>query len=123
MQRNWLEICCCLQHFWPKAVLRKWLNIANTDSDFSADADEDDCGYDSEDNTGEGDGWVQRSRFGGKQGDGDRVDQPNYDEIPSEILRRARRRNSYTSRAQYINTKELRHVDPFKRVDFNISQV
>ncbi|KAF5193052.1 Type i inositol polyphosphate 5-phosphatase, partial [Thalictrum thalictroides] len=28
--------------------------------------------------------------------------------IPSEILRRARRRNSYTSRAQYINTKELR---------------
>ncbi|PIA25442.1 hypothetical protein AQUCO_11400012v1 [Aquilegia coerulea] len=107
-ERNWLEICCCLQHFWPRVVLRKWLNIANTDSDYSADADEGDTGYDSEDNNEEEGGWVQRSRFGGKQGDGDPVDQPNYDEIPSEPLRRARRRNSETFRAQYINTKELR---------------
>ncbi|OAY71202.1 hypothetical protein ACMD2_20454 [Ananas comosus] len=40
MQRGWIELCClgctCVQ-LWHKVVLRKWLNIASKDSDFSAD--------------------------------------------------------------------------------------
>lgn len=48
--RNWAEICCfgctCLQLFWPKVVMRKWLNISAKESDYSADTDNDD--YDSD---------------------------------------------------------------------------
>lgn len=47
MQRIQAETCCCLdwsylQLFWPRVVMRKWLNISAKDSDFSADPDDDD---------------------------------------------------------------------------------
>ncbi|XP_038884521.1 type IV inositol polyphosphate 5-phosphatase 3-like isoform X5 [Benincasa hispida] len=44
-QRTWAEICCfgcsCLQLFWPRVVLRKWLNISAKESDYSADTEDD----------------------------------------------------------------------------------
>lgn len=51
LQRTWAEICSCLgclQLFWPRVVMRKWLNISTKDSDFSADTDEDDIDGDSD---------------------------------------------------------------------------
>lgn len=45
LQRNWAEKLCfgctCLQLFWPRVVMRKWLNISAKDSDYSADPDSD----------------------------------------------------------------------------------
>ncbi|KAL5714724.1 phosphoinositide 5-phosphatase [Ranunculus cassubicifolius] len=96
------------EHFWSKAVLRKWLNINNTESDFSADTDDegdDDADNDSNSDNEEEGTWLQKSRFGNKNTGKDIFD---YNEHPSKILRRARRRKSETIRAQYINTKELR---------------
>lgn len=44
LQRKCAEICCLdfylLQLFWARVVLRKWLNIATKDSDYSADTDD-----------------------------------------------------------------------------------
>lgn len=41
LQWSWIEICCfgctCLQLYWPRVVLRKWLNRGSLESDFSAD--------------------------------------------------------------------------------------
>lgn len=58
MQRTWAEICCfgcsCLQLFWPRVVLRKWLNISAKESDYSADT-EDDEDVNSSDSETEGD--------------------------------------------------------------------
>ncbi|KAF9603986.1 hypothetical protein IFM89_039340 [Coptis chinensis] len=112
-ERNWLEICCfgysCLQHFWPRVVLRKWLNITTTDTGFCADTDEGGTDNDDNDSDNEDDSeWAQESRFKVKKDDW-----LGNNERPSETLRRARRRNSETLRAQYITTKELRHVSPF----------
>lgn len=46
MQRSWAELCCfgwsCLQLFWPRVVMRKWLNISDKDSDYSADPEDGD---------------------------------------------------------------------------------
>lgn len=44
LQRSRAELYCldwCVQLFWPRVVMRKWLNITTQDSDFSADEDED----------------------------------------------------------------------------------
>ncbi|KAK9135601.1 hypothetical protein Syun_014931 [Stephania yunnanensis] len=38
-----------LQVFWPRIVMRKWLNIRNKESDFGADPDEGDAQSDSDD--------------------------------------------------------------------------
>uniref|UniRef100_A0A2P2LIP2 Type I inositol 1 4 5-trisphosphate 5-phosphatase 1 isoform X1 n=1 Tax=Rhizophora mucronata TaxID=61149 RepID=A0A2P2LIP2_RHIMU len=43
-ERSRAETCCCLgswcvQFFWPRVILRKWLNISTSDSDYSADTD------------------------------------------------------------------------------------
>ena len=43
LQRSRAELYCldwCVQLFWPRVVMRKWLNITTQDSDFSADEDE-----------------------------------------------------------------------------------
>lgn len=44
LQRSRAEIYClgwwCVQFFWPKVVMRKWLNISADDSEFSADEDD-----------------------------------------------------------------------------------
>ncbi|XP_074588264.1 type I inositol polyphosphate 5-phosphatase 1-like [Curcuma longa] len=82
------------QAFWPKVVLRKWLNIRGDNSEFSADEGEDD----GEENSGcEGDG--ERKVRG--------LEKTNDDGLES-LPYKLRRRNSETLRAQYIDTKELR---------------
>ncbi|KAJ8479604.1 hypothetical protein OPV22_023331 [Ensete ventricosum] len=86
--------------FWPKIVLKKWLNIRANDSEFSADEggndsdleeDEEYCGC--EEN--------EERRARGLQAE---TNDDNLESIPYKL----RRRNSETLRSQYINTKELR---------------
>ncbi|KAL7176111.1 hypothetical protein ACSBR2_029642 [Camellia fascicularis] len=103
-QRSWAEICCfgctCLQLFWPKIVMRKWLNISAKESDYSAD-DTDDGDSDSDpEEIGE---WRRESRFWY----GDKEDEVETD-LTDALPRIRVRRKSETFRAQYINTKEIR---------------
>ncbi|CAK9313459.1 unnamed protein product [Citrullus colocynthis] len=89
------------QLFWPRVVLRKWLNISAKESDYSADT-EDDEDVNSSDSESEECGVRGReSRF-----KVDNKDEPLVDAY--DVLPRLRRRNSETFRTQYINTKELR---------------
>ncbi|CAO2199293.1 unnamed protein product [Urochloa humidicola] len=88
--------------FWPKIVLKKWLNLKSKDLDFAADEDEeDDDGSDIDDaeNCGCDDGVPRRPADGG-----DQITDETLEGAPYKL----RRRNSETLRAQYINTKELR---------------
>uniref|UniRef100_A0ACD5VFN8 Uncharacterized protein n=1 Tax=Avena sativa TaxID=4498 RepID=A0ACD5VFN8_AVESA len=83
------------QVFWPKVVLKKWLNLRSKDYRFNADEDDDDqeennCGCDG--GGGEANGGVET------------VDDSQVDAAPYRL----RRRKSETMRAQYIDTKELR---------------
>ncbi|GAV72292.1 Exo_endo_phos domain-containing protein [Cephalotus follicularis] len=134
-QTSWAEICClgcsCLQLFWPRVVMRKWLNISAKDSDFSADTDEEE----DEDNDSETEalgllGRASRFRV-------NKVEEPEVDRygkfqiidslcflvwclahsidyalrlsfLDSDGFPWIRRRKSETFRAQYINTKEIR---------------
>lgn len=81
--------------FWPRVVVRKWLNISSKDSDYSADSEDDYASSDSASDTSE---FVQReSRFGSNRG-----------EDVQDAIPRIRRRKSETFRAQYINIKEIR---------------
>jgi len=45
LQSNWATICCsafsCLQLYWARIVLRKWFNVSASESDYSADSDDD----------------------------------------------------------------------------------
>ncbi|KAJ4951358.1 hypothetical protein NE237_028190 [Protea cynaroides] len=79
--------------FWPRVVLKKWLNISSRESDFSADPDEDASSSDSDNE--DFCRWGGDPPFGDKKG-------------ASENFLKSRRRHSETLRAQYINTKELR---------------
>ncbi|XP_062099059.1 type IV inositol polyphosphate 5-phosphatase 3 isoform X2 [Humulus lupulus] len=102
-ERSWAELCCfdwsCIQLFWPRVVMRKWLNISDKNSDYSADPEEDD----DDDNDSDSDNERStKSRFGRENEEDDRMDDPN------DTLPRLRRRKSETFRAQYINSKELR---------------
>jgi len=50
------ETCCslgywCIQLFWPRVVVRKWLNISSKDSDYSADSEDDYASSDSASDT------------------------------------------------------------------------
>lgn len=55
-KRSWAELCCldwsCIQLFWPRVVMRKWLNISDKDSNYSADPEDDDDNYTDSDNEG-----------------------------------------------------------------------
>ncbi|XP_011074107.1 type IV inositol polyphosphate 5-phosphatase 3 [Sesamum indicum] len=82
---------------WRRAVVRKWLNIATNNADYSADSD---SGVDS-DTEQEFCDWPRESRFKNDKPDEVQVD-------ANEALPRLRRRKSETFRAQYINTKEIR---------------
>nr|XP_016439787.1 PREDICTED: type I inositol polyphosphate 5-phosphatase 1-like isoform X5 [Nicotiana tabacum] len=100
-ERSWAEILCfgctCLQLFWPRVVMRKWLNISAKDSDYSADPDSDSgSGSDTEQELCE---WPRQSRLNDAKG----IQVDINDALP-----RIRRRKSETFRAQYINTKKLR---------------
>lgn len=105
MQRTWAEICCfgcsCLQLFWPRVVLRKWLNISAKESDYSADTEDDEDVNSSDSEIEECGVRGRESRF-----KVDNKDEPLVDAY--DVLPRLRRRNSETFRTQYINTKELR---------------
>ncbi|XP_010268606.1 PREDICTED: type IV inositol polyphosphate 5-phosphatase 3-like isoform X2 [Nelumbo nucifera] len=94
---SWAELCCfgcsCLQLFWPRVVLRKWLNITTEGSDYSADTDEDsDNDFDLEES------------YWGKKGNEFQF----YPNGTSDTFPRLRRQNSETLRSQYIDTKELK---------------
>ncbi|XP_057776009.1 type IV inositol polyphosphate 5-phosphatase 3-like [Salvia miltiorrhiza] len=108
---------------WRRAVLRKWLNIATSNSDYSADSDIS-SDSDSEQEICEG---IKESRFKNEKHDDvmfdasgtEFCDWPKESRFKNEIaeelkiddneaLPRLRRRNSETFRAQYINSKEIR---------------
>ncbi|KAJ4850236.1 Type IV inositol polyphosphate 5-phosphatase 3 [Turnera subulata] len=93
--------------FWPRVVVRKWLNITTKDSDYSADSDSgsdiDDSSSDSDSDTrGERGQWGRPPLFGGTIAE----DAPLAD--PSDAFPMIRRRKSETFRSQYINTKDIR---------------
>ncbi|KAL7596774.1 hypothetical protein Lser_V15G30898 [Lactuca serriola] len=100
-ERGWVEKCLgytCLQLFWPRVVVRKWLNISDNTSDYSADSD--DSIHDSVD-TEAFCYWPKESR----------LDDKKLDDFQSDLIGafpRSRRRKSETFRTQYIDTKELR---------------
>ncbi|CAD6233085.1 unnamed protein product [Miscanthus lutarioriparius] len=90
--------------FWPKIVLKKWLNLKSKDLDFGADDDEDEddddgSDVDGQENCGCDDGGARRPAEDGVQ-----ITDESLESAPYKL----RRRNSETLRAQYINTKELR---------------
>ncbi|CAM0880071.1 unnamed protein product [Alopecurus aequalis] len=88
------------QVFWPKVVLKKWLNLRSKDYRFNADEDDDDGG--------EVDGEQEEENCGSDGGEADGgVDIPDDSPLDAAPYR-LRRRNSETLRAQYISTKELR---------------
>lgn len=76
--------------------MRKWLNM--TESDYSADPDEDDPDSSDTDN----EEWGRQSRFA------DIKEEEEEQPESNEYLPRLRRQKSLTCRSQYINTKELR---------------
>ncbi|XP_047328174.1 type I inositol polyphosphate 5-phosphatase 1-like isoform X2 [Impatiens glandulifera] len=97
---TWADICfgcTCLQLLCPKLVVRKWLNISDMESDYSADTDDesDSAIEDSSD-------WQSKSRLN-NSGNGD-----GADIHPTDAFPRLRRRNSETHRAQFMKTKETK---------------
>ncbi|KAG5525347.1 hypothetical protein RHGRI_031877 [Rhododendron griersonianum] len=97
------------QLFWPKVVMRKWLNISAKESDYSADTDTDDSdpeGQADEPSTSNPQSqfceWGRGPRFRNGQ-KGDEVDNDFADAFPG-----MRRRKSETFRTQYINTQEIK---------------
>ncbi|XP_019413066.1 PREDICTED: type IV inositol polyphosphate 5-phosphatase 3-like isoform X2 [Lupinus angustifolius] len=103
-QKTRAQLCCldwysCLQLFWARVVMDKWLNMGTNQSDYSADPDDDDdddC-YDPE----SGSEWGGQSQFM----DNRRNEAPLES---NEFLPRLRRQMSSTYRSQYINSKELK---------------
>ncbi|KAL9682583.1 hypothetical protein QQ045_014385 [Rhodiola kirilowii] len=83
--------------FWPRVVVRKWLNISVKESDYSADTEDEDVTASDSDCSSQG----RESQF--KTCLGSEI-QNDF----SDTFRRGRRRNSETFRTQYINTKELK---------------
>ncbi|CAN1175731.1 Type IV inositol polyphosphate 5-phosphatase 3 [Linum perenne] len=86
--------------FWPRLVVRKWLNIAAKESDYSADT-ESDC---SSSTDGGGSDCEEISPVG-KQS---RFIEDDNDHVDDALPFMHRRRKSETFRAQYISAKELR---------------
>ncbi|PKA46811.1 Type I inositol 1,4,5-trisphosphate 5-phosphatase 1 [Apostasia shenzhenica] len=73
-------------HSWPRAVFRKWLNLKNEESDFSADKRDENSDID----------------------DDELEEEENHDNNSEGAPCKLRRRKSETIRAQYINAKEIR---------------
>ncbi|XP_048562177.1 type IV inositol polyphosphate 5-phosphatase 3-like [Triticum urartu] len=86
------------QVFWPKVVLKKWLNLRSKDAKFNADEDDGDDDGEQEESCG-CDGAEAEREAGGVD-----IAEESLDAAPYKL----RRRNSETMRAQYISTKELR---------------
>ncbi|KAK2643027.1 hypothetical protein Ddye_024790 [Dipteronia dyeriana] len=85
--------------FWPRVVMRKWLNIRAKESDFGADSDNEDDDLDSDSDNED----CSQLRFRAIKKDQTQDDSNGI----TDTLPRIRRR-SETFRAQYINAKELR---------------
>ncbi|TVU21482.1 hypothetical protein EJB05_31118 [Eragrostis curvula] len=109
--------------FWPKIVLKKWLNLRSKDLEFAADEDDDGSDIDDEENCDCENAGEERRRAGAggdvnvffweeincantclKSVGGVVASDENLESAPYKL----RRRNSETLRAQYIDTKELR---------------
>uniref|UniRef100_A0A7N0TNN0 Inositol polyphosphate-related phosphatase domain-containing protein n=2 Tax=Kalanchoe fedtschenkoi TaxID=63787 RepID=A0A7N0TNN0_KALFE len=86
--------------FWPRVVVRKWLNISAKESDYSADTEDEDFTA-SESETDDCILLARESRFKNDMGGGVLTDF-------NDNFCRGRRRNSETFRTQYINAKELK---------------
>ncbi|KAE9621089.1 putative inositol-polyphosphate 5-phosphatase [Lupinus albus] len=101
-QKSRAQLCCldwysCIQLFWAKVVMHKWLNMGTNESDYSADPHDDDDPESGSDN----EEWGGQSQFMDNRGN----------EAPlesNEFLPRLRRQMSSTYRSQYINSKELK---------------
>ncbi|PWA42100.1 DNAse I-like superfamily protein [Artemisia annua] len=93
------------QLLWPRIVIRKWLNRTSKNSEYSADPvddDDNDSAYESDgDEEEDSYDWPKESRFKDKQGGDSQTD-------TNGAFPRSRRRKSETSRAQYIDAKELK---------------
>ncbi|KAE8683403.1 Type I inositol 1,4,5-trisphosphate 5-phosphatase 1 [Hibiscus syriacus] len=91
------------EYFWPRVFLRKLLNIAPRDSDYSADTeDEDDISSYSGSEEYFESSHGRDSRFRES-----REEESQFD-LNENIPRVRRRRNSETCRAQYIDSKDIR---------------
>ncbi|CAN7046534.1 unnamed protein product [Brassica oleracea var. botrytis] len=93
-EMNWATICCsafsCLQLYWARLVIRKWLNVSSFDSDYSADTDDD------------------RLSLSGSQDFDPRSSGATKDDDDTDDCPKLRRRNSETFRVQYIDTQAVR---------------
>ncbi|KAL2995294.1 hypothetical protein AAZX31_10G209300 [Glycine max] len=87
------------QLFWARVVMRKWLNMASNEPDYTADPDDDN--EDDPESDSDNEELGKRTRFGDS-----REEQAPIES--NEFLPRLRRQKSLTSRSQYINKKELR---------------
>ncbi|URE21429.1 type I inositol-1,4,5-trisphosphate 5-phosphatase [Musa troglodytarum] len=110
--------------FWPKTVLKKWLNLRANDSEFSADEGSNDSGLEEDDRECggcEANEWRRGRRFqaeaNGTSCGSFSASSPLHERRVhsfwsagnlERIRYKLKRRNSETLRAQYINTKELR---------------
>ncbi|XP_077253164.1 type IV inositol polyphosphate 5-phosphatase 3-like isoform X2 [Tasmannia lanceolata] len=93
------------EHYWPRTVLRKWLNIETKESDFNADEGDSQNEFDD----GETDYWGHELCKEDKKADGFKFD-PTGGRTENFPFK-SRRRKSETLRVQYIESKELRiHV-------------
>ncbi|CAL0328549.1 unnamed protein product [Lupinus luteus] len=107
-QKTRAQLCCldwysCLQLFWARVVMHKWLNLGTNQSDYSADPDDDDNDddfYDPESGS-YNEEWGGQSQFMDKRGNEAPLEQ-------NDFLPRLRKQMSSTYRSQYINSKELK---------------
>ncbi|ESQ33387.1 hypothetical protein EUTSA_v10007233mg [Eutrema salsugineum] len=92
---NLATICCsafsCIHLYWARLVLRKWLNVSSTESDYSADTDDDD----------------ERFTLSGDQEFDPRSSGVTKD-VAIDDAPKLRRRNSETFRVQYMFTQAIR---------------
>nr|AIZ68186.1 type I inositol 1,4,5-trisphosphate 5-phosphatase 1-like isoform X4 [Albuca bracteata] len=86
---------------WPKTVFKKWLNISNDESDYSADEGDNESDFDDDEDLEHKLRDKERRRNGNQA---ESTVNPSESSTPYKL----RRRNSETLRAQYIDTKELR---------------
>ncbi|CAM6116533.1 unnamed protein product [Calypogeia fissa] len=102
-----LFACRCLQFFWPRQLVRKWLQFKPTGDDFRADYHQ--FEYDApiaEDEDDEGDGKENSRKSSGSRPDQMNPGHPDMSRNSSSS--RITRGQSETLRKQYVDTKEYR---------------
>ncbi|CAA7018662.1 unnamed protein product [Microthlaspi erraticum] len=90
---SFATICCsafsCLQLYWARLILRKWFNVSSTESDYSADTDD------------------ERFTNSGSQ-EFDPSSSGVTKDVDTNDVPKLRRRNSETFRVQYMDTQAIR---------------